>query len=75
MSYLATRMQTFPNYFSLAYSLGRTHTSMLAYVCECHNAGQTAPLRALLEALGLSKLTLPAHINHKFEWRGADLGQ
>lgn len=61
------------NYFRLAYALGRTHTSMLAYGCQLHNENKSAPLRTFLRALHLPDPELPPHVHTHFEWRGADL--
>lgn len=61
------------NYFRLAYALGRTHTSMLAYLCELHKDGELEPLRTFLSAIGLSPATCSEPLTYRFEGRGADL--
>ncbi len=63
-----------PNYFYRNYAIGRTHTGMLAYLCDLHNAGNTKPLRTLLDELGYADLKLPDVIGIQFEFKQADLG-
>lgn len=64
-----------PNYFYRAYSLGRTHTGMLAYLCDLYNVDEQKPLRDVLEHLGFAEIgKLPEKIGVQFEFKQADLG-
>ena len=63
-----------PNYFYRNFALGRTHTGMIAHLCDHFNAGTQAPLRRLLSALGLELPGGLASIQAQFEFKQADLG-
>ena len=64
-----------PNYFFRNYAIGRTHTGMLAYLCDLYNNDKQQPLRKVLAELGFTGIDkLPDLIEVKFEFKQADLG-
>lgn len=62
-----------PNYFTINYNLGRTHSAMIVLLVEQWNSGHKEPLNHFLKTIGAKELTEAVNLSARLEYYNVDL--
>lgn len=62
-----------PNYFTINYNLGRTHSAMIVLLVEQWNSGHKEPLNHFLKTIGAIELTEAVNLSARLEYYNVDL--